>query len=278
MNACAVYDFRYSADIEGVDSESIINQCKKIAKRFCFQLEKGDTTGYLHYQGRMSLIKKHRKNELMKLFDMIPVPNYLEPTVNGVALTGDLFYVMKDETRQDGPWTDKFEERYIPRQYRGKMETLLPWQQVVWDNRNVFDERHINMIYCPNGNKGKSTLASLCELYGDGLDVPPVNDSKELVQLVCNMCMSQNLRTPNPVMIDLPRAMDKTRLHGIYSAVEQIKKGKLYDLRYHYKSYWIDSPQIWVFSNTRPDLEMLSADRWKIYIINDSLELVPYVN
>jgi hypothetical protein len=61
--------------------------------------------------------------------------------------------------------------------------------------------------------------------------------------------------------------MDKDRLNGIYTAIEQIKKGKLYDLRYKYKCYWIDSPCIWVFTNREPDENLLSRDRWKIYEI-----------
>lgn len=67
--------------------------------------------------------------------------------------------------------------------------------------------------------------------------------------------------------------MDKNKLYGIYSAIEQIKKGKLVDLRYHYKCWWIDSPQIWVFSNRMPDTRMLSADRWKLWKVTADRDL-----
>lgn len=62
MNACAGYDFRYSADVSGnrVSHETIISRLKGIAKKYVFQLEEGDG-GYIHYQGRMSLIKKTTK-------------------------------------------------------------------------------------------------------------------------------------------------------------------------------------------------------------------------
>lgn len=273
MNACAMYDFRLSS--EGLDNNVIINQLNKIAKRYTFQLEKGSETGYLHYQGRMSLIKKHRKSELMKMFDLMPVPNYLEPTTNPTYFTGDMFYVQKDETRVDGPWTEKTTEKYIPRHFRGLLEKLYPYQLEIWDSAKVFDSRIINMIYCPEGNQGKSTIASLCELYGKGIDLPPVNDAEKLVQSCCDMCEGLGLRDPSPVFVDLPRAMSKDRLNGIYTAIEQIKKGKLYDLRYKYKVYWIDSPQIWVFSNIEPDLNLLSRDRWRIWKIQNQ-QLVAY--
>ncbi len=51
---CAVYDFRYSK--EEKTPQDIIDLLKGIAKKYVFQLEKGDT-GYLHYQGSLSLIK-----------------------------------------------------------------------------------------------------------------------------------------------------------------------------------------------------------------------------
>ena len=70
--------------------------------------------------------------------------------------------------------------------------------------------------------------------------------------------------------------MNKDRLNGIYTAIEQIKKGKLFDLRYKYKEYWIDAPQIWVFSNIEPDISMLSKDRWRLWAISDDKELVSY--
>lgn len=274
MNAVAMWDFRISAN--DLSELLIIKQLKKIAKRYAFQLEQGEQTGYLHYQGRISLIKKHRKPELIKLFDDMPVPNYLEPSSNPTYYTGDQFYVTKDETRKAGPWTDKDTEKYIPRQYRGLLEKLYPYQKFIYDSANVFDTRTINMIYCPKGNIGKSTIASICELYANGIDLPPVNDSEKLIQSCCDICIAKNTRTPSPIFVDLPRAMNKDRLNGIYTAIEQIKKGKLFDLRYTYKEYWIDSPQIWVFSNIPPELNMLSMDRWKVWSVDDKNNLVEY--
>jgi len=276
-NACAMWDFRLSA--EGIDSAIIIKQLNLIAKRFVFQLEQGETTGYLHYQGRCSLIKKHRKSELMKLFTLLPVPNYLEPSSNPTYYSGDMFYVMKNETRIDGPWDERVKEKYIPRQYRDKLSQLRPFQKKIYSEADMFDDRIINMIYCNIGNVGKSTIASICELFGNGIDLPPVNDAEKLIQSCCDICEAKGLRNPSPIFVDLPRAMNKDRLNGIYTAIEQIKKGKLFDLRYKYKEYWIDSPQIWVFSNIEPDLTMLSKDRWRIWQIDEhTYELEPYVS
>ena len=274
MNAVAMWDFRISGN--STNHLDIIKQMKLIAKKYCFQLEKGAETGYEHFQGRMSLIKKHRKNELLQMFREMPVPNYLEPTVNATALSGDMFYVCKDETRIAGPYDERQVEKYIPRQFRGLMDRLYPYQRQIYECAQNFDSRNINLIYCPKGNQGKSTIAALCELFGKGQDLPPVNDAEKLVQTMCDICIAKQIRDPSPVFMDLPRAMDKTRLNGVYTAIEQIKKGKLYDIRYRYQEYWIDSPQIWVFTNIEPDLDLLSRDRWKVWTLDDDKNLVIY--
>ena len=274
MNACATWDFRMTA--EDATPEQVITQLKSLCKKYSFQLEQGSETGYKHYQGRFSLIKKHRKNDLMKLFTIIKVPNYLEPTVEGVHIKGDLFYVLKDETRLEGPWDERDSNKYIPRQYQNLMDKLMPFQRQIFDSGEVFDTRSINLIFDTNGNNGKSTISVLCQLMGHGIDMPPVNDANLLVQSLCDICEAKKLRNPSPICLDLPRAMAKDRLYGLYTAIEQIKKGKLYDFRYSYKEWWIDSPQIWVFSNFLPDLDMLSADRWKIWIIDTDKKLVNY--
>ena len=274
-NPVAVYDFRVNAD--GLTEDVIKSSLKRIAKHWVFQEERGDT-GYMHYQGRFSLIKKRRKSELLRLWTELnlfkPCPHYLEPTTCGEAKNNSFSYAMKEDTRSQGPWSDKDQEVYIPRQYRGLMERLYPFQKVIFDSAHEFDPRIINLIYCPEGNQGKSTIAALCELHGRGIDLPPVNDAEKLLQSVCDICMSKQIRDPSPIFVDLPRAMDKTRLNGIYTAIEQIKKGKLYDLRYSYKEWWIDSPAIWVFSNIAPDFLLLLKDRWKVWRINEQKELV----
>lgn len=270
MNATSVYEFRYSK--KDFTHKDIIGFLTGIAKKYVFQLEEGDS-GYLHYQGRLSLIKKRRKMEALKLFK-VP-PEYFEPTLKS-EYKGEAFYQTKEDTRVDGPWKETDQEQYIPRQYRGLMDKLRPYQQVIWDTRNDFEPRKINLIFDEKGNNGKSTIASLCELMGNGIDVPPMNDMKEIIQLLCDECMATNNRNPSPIFIDLPRAMDKTRLYGVYTAIEQIKKGKLYDTRYNYKKFWIDSPQLWVFTNVLPDLNMLSRDRWNVWKLDDEYNLIEY--
>lgn len=277
-NQLAVYDWTLSAK-EGAederDSADVRKAIKTLFKKWAFQKERGDS-GYVHYQGRGSLFKKRRPQEVKKLFEEVGYGDvHLSPSSNN-SQQGELFYVIKADTRIEGPWTDKDQEEvYVPRQYRGLKDNLRPWQQEVWDSADKFDPRSIHLIYDPDGNNGKSTIASLMDLYRRGIDLPPMNDAEKLIQSVADIFIARELREPKVVFVDLPRAMDKKRLGGLYTAIEQIKKGKVYDLRYHYKEWWFDSPQMWVFTNLEPDLSMLSRDRWVLHTIEDQ-KLVPF--
>ncbi len=268
-NGCAVWDIR--ANVDYYTDETLIKFFKANCKKWVFQLEKGDSD-YIHWQGRFSLMKKRHKSKLLDLFEAsnIKKPNYLSPTSKDNHKE-EFFYAYKEDTRVRGPWSDKTEKLmkqvYIPRQLRNL--ELYPFQHQILDSSHVFECRNINLIYDTRGCVGKSTVASLGELVHGGIDMPPLNDFKELVAVACNICMSMEQRNPKIMFFDMPRAIDKSRLYGMYSAIEQVKKGKLFDIRYNYKCWWIDSPQIWVFTNHLPDTNLLSPDRWKIWTVNE---------
>jgi hypothetical protein len=262
-----VWDTTVSCESHTVDSlkKLFTEHCKK----WCFQKEKGAKTGYEHFQCRVSLKLKTRMPTMAGIH-----PDAWSPTSDENKKND--FYVMKSDTRIDGPWKDDDEEVYIPRQYRNI--TLRPWQTKVIEMSKQFDDRHINVIFDPKGNHGKSLLASYCALFHNGIDLPPINDSKQLMEAMYGVCSSRKIRQCGPVFVDLPRALDKSRLYGLFSAIEMIKKGQLIDLRYAYKEWWIDSPNLWIITNYNPEewSNLLSSDRWRIYTFDDSNNLIKY--
>jgi hypothetical protein len=141
-NQLCVWDFRYNAETFN-SVEELKNMLKGIAKKYVFQLEEGDS-GYKHYQGRLSLIKKRRYNEkhlLLKLFKETP-PNYLEPTVLTEATKGEAFYMTKEDTRIDGPWRDDDVVKVMTRQLKEFIdEDLYEWQTRIIDMCKQFDKR-----------------------------------------------------------------------------------------------------------------------------------------
>lgn len=274
-NACCVWDF--TAPVDKLPKAELLEFLDNYCKEWCFQKEQGEETGYIHYQGRLSLKLKKRKNELIKELkdNLLNISLRVTSTEN----RDNNFYVMKDDTRIEGPWTSKDvpdTPAYIPKQYRGKMDTLRPFQETILKMSEQFDDRSIHYIYCPNGNKGKSTIAHLMRLFKKGLVIPPINDADKLVFSVCNMLRAKNIRDTVPIFIDLPRAMNQERLYGIFTAIEIIKAGYVYDTRNHYKDWDFDSPNIFVFSNIEPELNMVSLDRWRLWTISDSDELVRF--
>jgi len=247
-----------------------MNFMKSLGKQWVFQKERGDS-GYVHWQGLISLNKKRRKNELVRLCESegLKLANYCEPVVT--SQRGETFYVTKLDTRIEGPWkdTDEDEEVYIPRQYRDI--TFRPWQERVAESRNEFNSRWVDVIVDVTGATGKSTTAHVCRLRHGAVVVPVVNDAEKLRASVCDIMMARKLRTPGLVFVNIPRAVEQTRLGGIMTAIEEIKDGYIYDLRYSFKDWDFDSPRVWVFMNVFPNLDQLSRDRWRFWRIRSDL-------
>lgn len=263
-----IWVFDFTSKAETNDKESIIKSLKEHCSKWAFQLEKGEG-GYIHFQGRCRFKARRRTGNILGFKDTKYTPTSEENIEN-------FNYVTKTESRVEGPWMYTDEEKYIPLQYRGKLETLKPFQNSIKEEVKIFNDRWINLIYCPKGGSGKSTIAHLMRLHFDGIVLPPLNDADKLVFSCCNILMAKKIRHSIPIFIDLPRAMNKERLYGLYSAIEIIKSGYVYDTRNHYREWNFDSPSIWVFTNTEPELNMLSHDRWRTWTISPEEELVEF--
>lgn len=245
-NAVCTWDFTVPHD--SISLEDLLKFIKVHCKKWCFQHEKGETTGYEHWQGRVSLKVKARKGPKLD-------KAHWSPTSNENA--ENTFYVMKEETRVSGPWSDK--DAYIPRHVRDI--SLRPWQSTIMEDAARFDARTINVLYCPNGNIGKSTLAIWAGCRGLARNIPMMDSYKDYMRMVMD--------TPKVSLyfVDFPRSMNKTCCAGFWSAIETIKNGYAYDDRYGFREEYFDPPNIWVFTNTIPEEGYLSTDRWKYWVV-----------
>lgn len=267
-NALATWDFRYNADMFE-NADELICTLKGIAKHYVFQIEMGDT-GYRHYQGRMSLIKRRRKKEkhlLLKLFKEKP-PNYLEPTCSPEAFKGEAFYCMKEDTRIEGPWQDTDEVRVLTKQMKifNSFE-LRPYQSQLKEMAQHFDMRKIDLIFDPNGNIGKSLFSEYLEYCGLAEEIPPFRLMDDIFQWVCT-------RPIKPCyIVDMPRGMKKDKLGDFYSGIEIIKNGVAYDKRYNAKKIRFDRPRVFVCTNTLPEFSLMSKDRWNVWVIDEEFRM-----
>lgn len=266
MNAVCGYDFRYSAT--DLTPEQIIEALTGIAKKFCFQKECSDT-GYVHYQGRLSLIKKRRKMEALKLFKL--PPQYFEPTTGTEFATGDSFYQLKEDTRIEGPWKDDDEKKCLTHQLSiFNTYELYPYQQSLLEKASQFCMRSIDLVYDPDGHIGKSIFSEFLEYSGVAEEIPPYRLMDDIFSWVASRPIKKCY------IIDMPRGMKKDKLGDFYSGVEVIKNGVAYDKRYTAKKIRFDRPRIFVFTNGLPEFSLMSKDRWKVWTVNEKKELVKF--
>lgn len=272
-SACFVYEIRhtYNSEVFPNKIEGVRKWFEGIAKKYTFQIEEGDS-GYIHLQGRISLCKKRRKPELLKLFITKKsfAPMYLEPTISKehkkVA-----FYVLKEDTRIEGPFNDTDEIKVETKQLQMfKAFTLRPYQKSIIEISQQFCMRTIDLIYDTTGNCGKSILSEYMEYLGLSEEVPSFRMMDDIFQWVCSRPIKKSY------IVDMPRGMKKDRLGDFYSGIEVIKNGVAYDKRYHAKKIRFDRPRVFVFTNTLPNLSLMSGDRWKIWIIDKDYTLKNY--
>lgn len=252
MAKCCVYDLTIPAG--EIVKDDLITLFDEYCKKWIFQLEKGEETGYLHWQCRISTKVKCLKSQVIKKFAATKAHVSNTSTQN----MGNDFYIVKDETKVEGPWKNSDDRMYLQKRYRCEI-TWKPWQEYVLKSiKTIPDDRTINVIYDSQGNHGKSYLSSYCAQQGLAVTLPSLNDYKDIVQF------AMSFEAKSTYFLDMPKGLPKKHLNGIYSGLENLKNGWLFDIRYHARQKWIEPPHIWVFTNVLPDLGVLSHDRWKI--------------
>lgn len=253
-----------------------------IAKKWCFQLEAGEETGYEHWQIRVSLMKKLRpaaavKEYRQKLLNdapdghcrIVPTKTHTfnascDDEKHGTSNNKGFNYVMKEDTRVEGPWMDtEFEvPRMMTRQLKEFMEMpLRPFQRKIIELAKWVSNRYIIYIIETMGGTGKSILAEYMAYHKIARRIPAMKSAEDIMAMI--MCLP-----PSPCyLIDMPRAMKKDNLWEMYTGLEELKNGYAYDKRYAFRERQFDRPQEIVFSNQFPELSAMSMDRWKIFRI-----------
>lgn len=227
---------------------------KKTCKKWCFQLEVG-LTGRPHWQGRFSgspmreTEAHHRFGASWKMHVSIE---------HDEEASG--FYVMKEEGRVKGPWSDKDGGNlYVPARIRtmtyNMYQTRIEQMLALQDNRKI-------LFVLDNGNTGKSDFMLHQSLVKDGLMVPSTTKSaQDMIQFVFSLLEGRNPGKTYTFFIEIPRASED-HWGPWCTALESLKNGVLYDTRYKGRQMVIEPPRVCVFANVKPHLSFLTADRW----------------
>lgn len=254
---------------------------KDWAKAWCFQMEKAPLTGYLHWQVRLSLIKKRRLQEIRPLLledgwcigkiSQMHVDEETDPKTGKKTKKKPNLYGLKKDTRVEGPYrNDDPEPAILTSQIKPLEEgNIYLWEQKIVALMKCTDHRHIEVLYCPKGNTGKSAFIEWCEYKGYCEEIPMMRLMQEIMQ--CAFTLKASCYA-----IDMPRGMKKSNLADFYSGIECIKNGLSYDQRYAFKKRRQDRPNIWIMTNVIPDVNLMSRDRWRFWCVGENQDLVTY--
>lgn len=226
------------------------------AERYVIGKEVG-ADGYEHYQCRVVFKTEKDEHHLHSVFAGI---GHVSPTH-----VRDFRYCEK-EGKFYRSW-EKVLNKYTDIELRN------------WQGETVADlyeqgDRQITVIVDENGNTGKSVLTKylvsnrICNI------VPCLGDYKDMMRI----CMA---KAGTGYVFDMERTQDPKKAIGLWTAIESVKNGYLFEDRYNFKDMWIESPKILVLTNDMPPLESLSKDRWRIYTISNkwgtpTLERIAY--
>jgi len=233
----STYGARLTAEIRAL--AALLNN---IAKEWYVQLESGEKSGYIHYQGCMSLKNKEYFHTVKNL---IGVNAHIEPVKDWNALKA---YCSKNDTRLKGPWSHKSI-------FVDTITDLFPWQKEVVDlvTEPCVCDRMIHWFFDEDGCKGKTQLCKYLHVYHDATIL---NNGKfsDLAYALPN--------DPKIVCIMLPRTVEgKVN----YSAIESIKDGLIFSSKYESGTKCFNSPHVLVMANFLPNEMALSKDRWNIH-------------
>jgi len=259
--------------------ERIIREMKAFGgskAKFMFQLEDPANDGSnVHYQGYINLTVKKRKGQLIGHFNR---PSMFPGMQIGYASTVGKdrlkAYCIKSDSRIAGPWGDRpIQPPYDGADLPGRpgRPPWWPWQKKVIDSmEEVADDRTIHYVYDRIGKQGKSKVIKHLALLGIARKFGWVEAKNAFYSI-------QQGGPHKGYIFDLTRTKPKkVCATDIYSMLEDIKNGHIDGSLYENEAVLFNPPHVWVFSNSPPKLDAMSADRFRLYQINDHHDLVPY--
>lgn len=120
-------------------------------------------------------------------------------------------------------------------------------------------DREIAYWFDEKGCQGKSWLVNHLYETCQAWYVPPTLKTVEgIIQWTASVYINNGFR--EILVIDIPRSWKWSK--ELYTAIEAIKDGLIYDPRYHAQMVNIRGVKILVLCNTVPKFDNLSADRW----------------
>lgn len=237
----------------------------KTHTQYIFGKEIGEKEGTPHLQGVVKFTNQRSFNSMCKLFKN----NHIEVCSNWFA---SINYCMKGKDYLTNIDLTQINVRKLSTQE--KMDKMIietkflnvvwkEWQQQIINLLETHpDDRTIHWVYDYEGGKGKSFLALWLDIKYDII----VADGKKDNVLNQIKLYVEGGKIPRIVVLDIPR-------HNInyinYGLLEMIKSGLLYSGKYEGGKIRIPNVHVVVFSNSEPDYEKWTKDRYNVIKISE---------
>ena len=243
---------------------AIVAAFNQIAKKWVFQEEAGEDTGYRHYQCRLNLLKKLRPSTLATtLLSHDITGSHISPTSN--AAKSGFSYVMKDDTRVAGPWRD--DDIQLPAHLTIVEESKFDWEAQV--ELLPYDMRKVHFICDTSGCMGKSTWSLYRHIQHKSAYITAWDEPIQVFQALYSAVKDAKPFSRHEIILDLPRnRLSDNKLSQLWTILEGIKNGYVQEYRYQHRCVYLGNTRLIVFSNypLEPGSK-LTRDRAKHYTL-----------
>lgn len=138
---------------------------------------------------------------------------------------------------------------------------LYEWQKNIIEILNTEpDDRTIYWIHGPSGNNGKTTFCKYIHRFFKNV-IMLSGKSADMKNGIIEFEKSTGC-LPEIILINIPKSFNNEYLS--YTGIEEVKDMFFYSGKYEGGMVNGNSPHVFIFSNTVPDLCKMSADRWNI--------------
>lgn len=272
------FDFRLTPsaqDHTAWDVDAIKKVFKNWFKKWCFQIECGKATKKFHIQARLSVkTTNSTRNAVIEKLKCLWEHDegaswYVNPTSENAM--GSNFYVVKEDTRVQGPWSNKDGGGYIQERFRDAV--LRPWQtrlvELIKKHRAEKNDRNIIVVSEPIGKIGKSFFKGwMFSHFGAKIIPATMSEGGDMVRALMAQ-VEEGTNTRHVVLVDVPRATSAKHWFSLARGLETLKQGFLYDERNSWKQCTIEPPIVVCFMNDLPPDSCMSSDVFVYFDISE---------
>lgn len=182
------------------------------------------------------------------------------PNIQDIRL-GDDWRIATEYACKQGNYC--WPSRHIPEPWDVERPVWYECQERILAELDEQNKREILCVVDPVGNSGKTFLMKWLSLRFKAVILPISNNYRDVMRFAFDL--NKHHKVLHTVFIDVPRAFPKTNLRALYSAIETLKDGTIWDDRWELDMR-IDlaPPKICVMLNDSPDFNYLTQDRWKV--------------